>query len=147
MTESQWAKKMAQEFKAGRARKIEEDAKLQEEQRTRKASPSKFWTEAKEAFKAKARTFNAAVGEDILTWEGGDADSFALRRKDIEGSVKASYSEAAYEIKIEVLGRVVPLQVALEHRTGKYQLVGASGQPSEPDDLAEALIGEFLGEF
>jgi len=36
MAESEWAKRMAQEFKAGKARKAEEDAKLQEGQTTRK---------------------------------------------------------------------------------------------------------------
>jgi hypothetical protein len=36
MAESEWAKRMAQEFKAGKERKAEEDAKLQEEQAIRK---------------------------------------------------------------------------------------------------------------
>jgi len=54
MAESEWAKRMAQEFKAGRGRKAEEDAKLLEEERTRKESASKLWTEVKGAFKHRA---------------------------------------------------------------------------------------------
>jgi len=38
---------MAQEFKAGKERKAEEDAKLQEEQTTRKGFAFKLWTDAK----------------------------------------------------------------------------------------------------
>jgi hypothetical protein len=87
------------------------------------------------------------VGEEILTWESVDADTFALRRKDIEGCVKGSYQEAEYEIKIEVLGRLVPFSVSSEPRTGKYCLFGAAGKPSGPDDLAETLMGEFVGKF
>jgi len=47
MAESEWAKRMAQEFKAGKARKAEEDAKLQEEQTTRKGFAFELWTDAK----------------------------------------------------------------------------------------------------
>jgi hypothetical protein len=36
MAGSEWAKRMAQEFKAGRERKAEEDAKAQEQQTSRK---------------------------------------------------------------------------------------------------------------
>ena len=147
MAESEWAKRMAQEFKAGKARKAEEDGKLQGEQKIRKEAASKLWTDVREAFKHKAQMFNAAVGEEILVWEAGDANTFALRRRDIEGCVKGSYQEAGYEINIEVLGRVVPFQVIFEHRTGKYCLLGAGGKPFEPDDLAETLIGEFLGKY
>lgn len=147
MTESGWAKRMAKEFKAGKARKAEEDAKLQEEQTNRKRFASRLWTEVKGAFKAKAQMFNAAVGEEILTWEAADANTFALRRKDIEGCIKGSYQEAGYEISIEVLGRLVPLQVVPGDRSGNYCLLGAGGKPSEPDELAETLIGEFLGKY
>jgi hypothetical protein len=34
--------------------------------------------------------------------------------------------------------------VVFEHRTGKYCVRGAGGKPSEPEELAEKLIGEFL---
>ena len=91
--------------------------------------------------------FNAAVREEILTWEVGDANTFSLQRKDIEGCVKGSYQEAGYEINIEVLGSLVPFHVVFENRTGKYCLLGAGGKPSEPDGLAETLIGEFLGKY
>ena len=147
MKESEWAKRMAQEFKAGKARKAEEDAKLQEEQTARKESASKLWTEVRGAFKAKAQMFNAELGEEILTWAAGDANTFILGRKDVEGCVKGSYLEDGYEIIVEVLGRVVPFEVVFEHHTGKYCLLGAGGEPSEPDDLAETLIGEFLGKY
>jgi hypothetical protein len=53
--ESEWAKRMAQEFKAGKARKAEEDGKLLEEQRIRKESASKLRTDVREAFKHKAK--------------------------------------------------------------------------------------------
>jgi hypothetical protein len=53
--ESEWAKRMAQEFKAGRARKAEEDGKLLEEQRIRKESASKLRTDLREAFKHEAK--------------------------------------------------------------------------------------------
>ena len=43
---------------------------------------------------AQGQMFNAAVGEEILTWEAGGANIFALRRKHIEGCVKGSYQEA-----------------------------------------------------
>ena len=98
MAESEWAKRMAQEFKAGRGRKAEEDAKLLEEERTRKESASKLWTEVKGAFKHRAQTFNAAVGEEILTWEAGDANTFTLRRKDVEGCVKGSTSPHSHQL-------------------------------------------------
>jgi hypothetical protein len=65
----------------------------------------------------------------------------------MKGCVRGSYQEAGYEINIEVLGRVVPFQVIFEHRTGKYCLFGAGSKPSEPDGLAETLIGEFLGKY
>lgn|SRR5208337_1606372 len=51
MAESEWAKRMAQEFKAGKARKAEEDTKLQEGQTTRKGFASKLWTDVGEAFR------------------------------------------------------------------------------------------------
>ncbi len=47
MAESEWAKRMAREFKAGKERKAEEDAKLQEEQTTRKGFAFELWTDAK----------------------------------------------------------------------------------------------------
>jgi hypothetical protein len=145
MPESEWAKKLAREFKAGKAQKAEEDAKLREEQRARKEAASNLWTEVREAFKHKAQIFNAAVGEEILLWEAASVNTFTLRRKDIEGCLNGSYQEAAYEIKIEVLGRVVPFEVALEYRTRKYELVGADNKPAEPDELARTLTGELLG--
>lgn len=144
MTKSEWARSMAHEFKAARARKHEEDANLQQDQTTRREIASELWTKVKRAFKAKAQMFNAAAGEQILTWEEGDANTFGLQRKDIEGCVKGSYQETANEFNIEVLGRPVPLHVALEHRTREYCLFGASGKPFEPDELAETLIEEFL---
>jgi hypothetical protein len=51
---------MAQEFKAGKARKAEEDGKLLQEQRIRKESASKLRTDVREAFKHKAQMFKAA---------------------------------------------------------------------------------------
>jgi transcriptional regulator with XRE-family HTH domain len=54
MAESEWAKRMAQEFKAGKVRKAEEDAELLEEQRTRKESAYELWTDVGDAFKHKA---------------------------------------------------------------------------------------------
>jgi hypothetical protein len=47
MAESEWAKRTAQEFKAGKARKAEEDAKHQEEQTTRKGFAFELRTDAK----------------------------------------------------------------------------------------------------
>jgi hypothetical protein len=47
MAESEWAKGMAQELKAGKARKAEEDGKLLGEQTTRKGFAFKLWTDAK----------------------------------------------------------------------------------------------------
>jgi hypothetical protein len=70
-----------------------------------------------------------------------------LRRKDIDACVKGTYQEVGNEIVIEVLGRVVPFEVVFEQRTGKYCLLGAGGKPSEPEELAETLIGEFLGKY
>jgi hypothetical protein len=55
MAESEWAKRMAQEFKAGKAQKAEEDGRLRERQTIRKEAASELWTEVKGAFKAKAR--------------------------------------------------------------------------------------------
>jgi len=43
-----------------------------------------------------------------------------------------------------VLERLVPFQVLIEPRTGKYCLFDAGGKPSEPEELAETLIGEIL---
>ena len=91
--------------------------------------------------------FNAAVGEEILTWEAASVDTFTLSRKDIEGCVKGTYQEAGDKVKIEVLGRVVPLKVTLEYRTGKYRLLDPGGEACEPEELAETLIGEFLGKY
>ena len=91
--------------------------------------------------------FNAAVGEEILTWEAASANTFALRRRNMKGCVRGGYQEAGYEINIEVLGSLVPFHVVFENRTGKYCLPGAGGKPSEPDGLAETLIGEFLGTY
>jgi len=80
MTNSEWAEGIAQEFKAGKARKAEEDAELQAEQTTRKGFASKLWTQVKGAFRAKAQTFNAAVGEEILRWDaGGASPHFSLK--------------------------------------------------------------------
>jgi hypothetical protein len=147
MAEPEWAKRMSQEFKAGRARKAEEDAKLQGEHTTRKQHPYKLWTDVKGAFRHKAQMFNAALGEEILSWEAAMVSTFTLRRKDVEWCVKGAYIEALFEIQIEVLGKVVPFQVTFEPRTGKYCVLGAGGKPCDPDDIAEALIGEFLGRF
>jgi|GEM_PF-1168886 hypothetical protein len=47
MAESEWAKGMAQELKAGKARKAEGDGKLLKEQTTRKGFAFKLWTDAK----------------------------------------------------------------------------------------------------
>jgi hypothetical protein len=47
MAESEWAKGMVQEFKAGKERKAEEDAKLQEEQTTGKGFAFELWTDAR----------------------------------------------------------------------------------------------------
>jgi len=55
MAESEWAKGMAQEFKAGKARKAEEDGKVLEEQRIRKGFASKLWTDVREAYKHKPK--------------------------------------------------------------------------------------------
>jgi hypothetical protein len=63
MAESEWAKRMAQEFKAGKARKAEEDAKLLEEQRIRKESASKLWTDV------RSRLY-------VLVWNGILSASF-----------------------------------------------------------------------
>jgi hypothetical protein len=144
MTESEWARRTAQQFKSGKARKAKEDAKLQHDQRIRAEYASGFWANVKGAFKAKAEMFNAAVGQQVLTWEAGDANTFSLSRKDIEGCVKGSYQEAPNQINIEVLGRLVPLHVAPGHRTGKYCLFGADEKPYDTDSLAETLIEEFL---
>jgi hypothetical protein len=145
MTESEWARRMAQQFKTVRARKAEEEARLQVEERNRREAGSELWTDVREAFRHKAQMFNAAVSEEVLTWEAANTNTFTLRRKDIEGCVKGSYQEAGHEIKVEVLGRSVPFQVTFETRAGEYCLVGAGGEPSEAGDLAETLIGEFLG--
>ncbi len=145
MAESGWAKRMGQEFKAGKARKTEKEGKLQEEQRVRGESASRLWREVREAFKEKAGAFNATAGEEILAWEAASVDTFTLSRKDTQGCVKGTYQEAGCEVKIEVLGRVVPLKVTLEHRTGKYQLLDPGAHACEPEELAETLIGEFLG--
>jgi hypothetical protein len=51
MAELEWAKRMALEFQAGKERKAGEDAKLQEEQITRKEFASKLWTDVGEAFR------------------------------------------------------------------------------------------------
>jgi hypothetical protein len=91
--------------------------------------------------------FNAALGGQILTWEAASVNTFTVRRKDIEGCVKGSYQEAGDEINIEVLGRLAPFHVVFEHRTREYCLLGAGSKPCEPDDLAETLIGEFLGKY
>ncbi|MGA2607507.1 MAG: hypothetical protein ABSH01_08620 [Terriglobia bacterium] len=143
MAEPEWAKRMAQEFKAGRARRNEEGAELLEERRTRKESAYELWTDVREAFKHKAQIFNAAAGEEILTWEAAAVNTFSLRGKDIQGCVKGSYKEAGYQINIEVLGRLVPFQIAFQRRTGKYCVLGAGGKPCEPEEMAETLIGEF----
>lgn len=87
------------------------------------------------------------MGEEVLTWEERDANCFGLRAKGIEGSLKGSYQGAACGITIEVAGRGVPLQVTLEHRTGRYFLLGAGGEASGPDDLAQTLVGEFLTKY
>jgi len=50
---------MAQEFKAGKARKAEEDGKFLEEQRIRKESASKLRTDVR-------RIFPAHEGRDLL---------------------------------------------------------------------------------
>jgi hypothetical protein len=147
MPESEWAKRMAREFEAAKARKSEEDGRRQEEEKDRREAASQLWAEVKQAFKAKARLFNAAVGEEILTWEAGDANSFGLHGKGIKGSVKGTYQQAEYEIRIEVVGRVVPLQVAFGYRTGKYFLRGPGGEGSGPDDLAQTLVEEFLSKY
>ena len=47
MAGSEWAKRMAQEFKAGRERKAEEDAKAQEQQTSRKGFAFELRTDAK----------------------------------------------------------------------------------------------------
>jgi hypothetical protein len=65
----------------------------------------------------------------------------------MEGCVRGSYQEGGYEINIEVLGRFVSFQMIFEQRTGKYSLIGAGSKPSEPKELAETLIGEFLGKY
>jgi hypothetical protein len=52
---------MAQEFKAGKERKAEEDGKGPKEQRIRKEFASKLWTDVREAFRHKAQMFNAAL--------------------------------------------------------------------------------------
>jgi hypothetical protein len=51
MAELEWAKRMAQEFKAGKERKAEEDEKGPEEQRVRKEFAPKLWTDVGEAFR------------------------------------------------------------------------------------------------
>jgi hypothetical protein len=91
--------------------------------------------------------FDAAVREEILTWEAASVNTFALRRRDMGGCVRGSYQEAGCETNIEVLGRLVSFQLIFEHRTDKYCLFGAGSKPSEPDGLAETLIGEFLGKY
>ena len=47
MAESEWAKRMAQEFKAGKERKAGEDAKLQGEQTARKGIAFGLRTDAR----------------------------------------------------------------------------------------------------
>jgi hypothetical protein len=145
MEKSEWARRTAQEFKTRSAQKAEEDASRLEEQKTRKQWASRLWSELREAFKERAEIFNAALGEEMLTWECSGPSAFHLSRKDIAGRVKATFQQGTGEVRIEVLGRAVPLEVALDHRTGKYRLESPSGEPAEPEDLAETLIAEFLG--
>jgi hypothetical protein len=112
MGESEWARSMAQEFKAGKARKAEEDGKVLQEHTIRKESASKLRTDVREAFKHRAQMFKAA-GEEILTWGARAANTFGPGGKEMERCVKGSYQEAGYEINVEVLARVVSFQAAV----------------------------------
>jgi hypothetical protein len=87
VTESEWAKRMAQEFKAGMKRKSEEYTKLPEERGIRKECASKLAREVRGAFKHKAQMFNTVAGEEILIWEAPSINTITLRRKDIEECV------------------------------------------------------------
>ncbi len=77
MPESEWAKRMAQEFKTVKGRK---DAQAPEELRTRKESAYKLWTRVREPFKDRAQTFNATVGEQILGWDDARVNPFTPER-------------------------------------------------------------------
>jgi hypothetical protein len=60
MVGSEWAKRTAEEFKEGKARTAEDGVRLQEDPTARRESASRSWTEVGEAFKDKARMFDAA---------------------------------------------------------------------------------------
>jgi hypothetical protein len=57
---------MAQELKGGKARTAGEDGKYRGEQRIRKESAFELRTYVSEAFKYKARLFDAPVGKESL---------------------------------------------------------------------------------
>jgi hypothetical protein len=145
MEKSDWARRMAQKFKILSAQKAEEDASRLEEQKSRKQWASRLWSEVRDSFKERAEIFNAALGDDLLTWECSLPSAFRLGRKDISGFLKGTFQQGTGEVMIEVLGRAVPLKVALDFRKGKYQLESPSGEPAEPEHLAETLVAEFLG--
>ena len=144
MRETEWARRMAQGIKADKARKAEEDAETLEGQRIKNQFASKLWTDVRVAFKNKAQLFNDEVGEEILTWEAPRLDTFSLRRNDIHECMTVSYQEARYEIKVELLGRSVPLEVVLDHTSGKACLHDSSSKLRDPEQLAEEMIEELL---
>ena len=77
----------------GRARKAKEDAQTQEEQKARKASASKLWTEVKGAFKSKARCLTLP-SERKFSSGNPLTLIFALPERRYEGCVKGSYQDA-----------------------------------------------------
>ncbi len=66
MAESEWAKRMAREFKAGKERKAEEGVKLQEGQTTRKGFASKLWTDVGEAFRQCNGAWAASLSKNPI---------------------------------------------------------------------------------
>lgn len=54
--------------------------------------------------------------------------------------MEETYPEAGDEIKIEVLGRLVPFQVVFERRSGKNFLLGGGSKPHEPEAAAVETV-------
>lgn len=81
--------------------------------------------------------FNGAVGREILALEAVNVNTFSLCRTDIQECMKGSYKEAGHEIKIEVYGKLVPLEVVFGHASGECRVFHSSRKPCTPEELAD----------
>lgn len=147
MSDTEWASKMANNFKRVRQEKSQRDALFLEEQRIKQSQIGEIWNKIKEAFNKAVNDFNREMREEIITVEpSDDPDKFTVRRNELPTvrlEVKCNLN--SQEIKL-IFSRteVIDLLLAVDKGTGKTHLILSDGSPKESDEVAEWSIEKLL---